>query len=78
MRKVFTYLLFSLTLLLGSATVLSAGDKKDDKKDKKDKGHQPVVIVIYLPAWSPVIREASLPNLVIPIEDSSTFSSSLE
>lgn len=44
--------------------VMSADDKKDDKKDKEK--HQPVVIVIYLPPWSPVMREASLPDCFIP------------
>lgn len=65
MRRAFTYILFSLTLLLGSAMVMSADDKKDDKKDKEK--HQPVVIVIYLPPWSPVMREAPLPGSYFPI-----------
>jgi len=35
----------------------SAADKKDDKKgDKESKGHQPVVVVIYQPAWPPIMR----------------------
>ncbi len=45
-------------LIAGSfATAFSASDKKDDKKGgKESKGHQPVVVVIYEPAWSPVMR----------------------
>ena len=45
------------------AMAMSASDdKKDDRKDKEK--HQPVVIVIYLPPWSPVVREASLQTIV--------------
>lgn len=31
----------------------------EGKVSNKDggKGHQPVVVVIYMPAWSPVMRE---------------------
>ena len=64
MRKVFRYVLFSLTLLLGSAMVLSADDKKDDKKKEDKDVHKPVLIVVYVPAWSPVIRAASLQEVV--------------
>ena len=62
MSKVFRYFLCSLTLLLGSAMVLSADDKKDDKKKEDKEVHKPVLIVVYVPAWSPVIREAPLPD----------------
>ena len=43
---------------------MAVSEKKDDKKDKdKDKGEKPVLIVVYMPAWSPVIREVPMPNL---------------
>ena len=39
---------------------MSASDKKDDKKDeKKDKGHQPILIVVWEQAWTPIFREVS-------------------
>ena len=59
MRRVFTTLMFSLMLTAGFVMSFTAADKKDDKKGGKDgtgKGHQPVVVVIYEPAWSPVMR----------------------
>lgn len=52
--------MFSMVFLAGIAMPISASDKKDDKKGGKGgdgKGQQPVVVVIYLPAWSPVMRE---------------------
>ena len=60
MRNIVTSLMY--TLLLSSCFAMSfcATDKKDEKKDKKDKGHQPVPIITYEPAWSPVTREISL------------------
>ena len=69
MRKVFRYVLFSLTLLLGSAMVMSADEKKDDKKKEDKDVHKPVLIVVYIPAWSPVIREAPIPDCFTPIEE---------
>ena len=77
MRKVITSIISFLILSLGVAMAFSGTDKKDDKKDKdKDKDkHEPIVIIIYLPAWSPVIREASLQSFVeidIPNVDNTT------
>ena len=52
-------MMYTLVLSAGVAMAFSASDKKDDKdKDRNSgKGHQPVVVVIYEPAWSPVMRE---------------------
>ena len=64
MRK----LLLSITALLlllptGVAMAMNAADeKKDDKKDKDKEVHKPVLIVVYVPAWSPIIR-------AIPLQD---------
>lgn len=61
MRSILTTLMYTLLLIAGLPMVFSASDKKDDKKDKdKKKGHQPVVIITYEPAWSPVTREFPL------------------
>ena len=62
MRRVLTTILGSLLLAsLFGGIVLQ--DKKDDKKDKdKDKGHQPIVIIIWEPAWPIVFREVSQPE----------------
>lgn len=52
--------MYTLMLSAGVVMSLSAADKKDDKKGNKGgsgKPHQPVVVVIYEPAWSPVMRE---------------------
>jgi hypothetical protein len=67
--KLLTMILCPLACLAAASMVFSAADKKDDKKDKKDKGHQGVVIIIWEPAWSPVMREVSLNNFVSPAED---------
>lgn len=61
MRKVFSTIMFSLMLPIGVAMAMSATDKKDDKKDEK-KGHPPVIIIVWEPAWSPVMREVSIPQ----------------
>lgn len=59
MRKFLMAIAFMLLLPAGVAMAMSAVDKKDDKKDKdKDKGHQPIVIIIWEPAWPIVFREA--------------------
>ena len=42
---------------------VSALDKKDEKKDTK-KGHPPVIIIIWEPAWSPIMRESATPSIV--------------
>ena len=63
MHKSISTILFSLLLFVGVAMTLSAIDKKDDKKDTK-KGHPPVIIIIWEPAWSPVMRESSTQNIV--------------
>ena len=67
MRRVFTTILSSLLLVsLFGGVVLQ--DKKDDKKDKdKDKGHQPIVIIIWEPAWPIVFREASQQEAISPV-----------
>ncbi len=57
MRKFFSTFMFLLMLPLGVTMALSAADNKDNKSDKK-KGHQPVIIIVWEPAWSPVMREA--------------------
>lgn len=59
MRRILTSLMYTMVLSAGVAMAFSASDKKDDKKGNKGsgKGHQPVVVVIYEPAWSPVMRE---------------------
>ena len=60
MSRFITSLMYALMLSAGVMMSLSAADKKDDKKDGKGgsgKPHQPVVVVIYEPAWSPVMRE---------------------
>ena len=59
MRRLFTSLMYTLVLSAGVAVSFSASDKKDDKKGNNNngKGAQPVVVVIYQPAWSPVMRE---------------------
>lgn len=59
MRRFLTSMMYTLVLSAGVAMAFSASDKKDDKdKDRNSgKGHQPVVVVIYEPAWSPVMRE---------------------
>lgn len=59
MRKTLSSVLFSLFLFAGIAMTVSAIDKKDDKKDTK-KGHPPVIIIVWEPAWSPVMREFSV------------------
>ena len=56
MRKFFSTFMFLLMLPLGVVTAVSAADSKDNKSDKK-KGHQPVIIIVWEPAWSPVMRE---------------------
>ena len=63
MRRLFTSVLFTLLLAAGTAMAFSASDN-NDKKDKKDKGQKPILIIVYVPAWNPIIREASLPNIV--------------
>ena len=74
MRKVFATILFSLLLPAGIAMAMSASDKKDDRKDdKKDKGHQPILIVVWEQAWTPIFREVSAVDsfetgLVLPEE----------
>ncbi len=54
--------MYSLMLSAGVVASISAADKKDNKGNKGNEGgsgkpHQPVVVVIYEPAWSPVMRE---------------------
>ena len=56
---VMSFLVFSSCFAMAMS---AADDKKDDRKDKEK--HQPVVIVIYLPPWSPVMREVSLQTIV--------------
>lgn len=67
MRRALTTILGSLLLVsLFGGFVLQ--DKKDDKKDKdKDKGHQPIVIIIWEPAWPIVFREVSQQEAISPI-----------
>ena len=65
MRRLFTTVLFSLVLAAGTAMAFSASDNKGDKKDK---GQKPILIIVYVPAWNPIIREASLPDVVAPYE----------
>lgn len=68
MRKTLVFIILTLAFLMGASTPLFA-DKKDDKKKK---GHPPVIIIVWEPAWSPVMREVSLPdvvdNSVLPFE----------
>ena len=64
MRKVIVSAILTLAFLLGSSVMLFA-DKKDDKTKK---GHPPVIIIVWEPAWSPVTREASLPDIVDTVE----------
>ena len=62
MRKLFTTIAFMM-LSVGVAMAMTAADKKDDKKGDKDKDsekHQPVLIIIWEPAWPPVFRAISL------------------
>ena len=63
MRKSFTAVLFSLFVLAGVSLTTSAIDKKDDKNGGK-KGHPPVIIIVWEPAWSPVTRVASPESMV--------------
>ena len=58
MRKIFSTFMFLLMFPLGVSMAMSAADNKDNKSDKK-KGHQPVIIIVWEPAWSPVMRETS-------------------
>ena len=74
MRK----LLFSLIALLlllptGVAMAMNAkDDKKGDKKDKDKDVHKPVLIVVYFPAWDPIIR-------AIPLQDAlNNYNSAVE
>lgn len=67
MRKSCTTILFSLLLLAGIATTLSAIDKKDDKNGEK-KGHPPVIIIVWEPAWPPIMRESSTQSIVSTFE----------
>ena len=73
MRKVLLAIFFTLAFLLGSSVSLFA-DKKDDKTKK---GHPPVIIIVWEPAWSPVTREASVPGVIIPIDNENTSVSAL-
>lgn len=66
MRKFLTAIAFLLLLPAGVAMAMAAGDKKDDKKDggkDKDKGHQPIVIIIWEPAWPIVFRDFPLQDV---------------
>ena len=76
MRKLFSSFIMALMLAASFAPTLSADDKKDDKKNDKDKEvHKPVLIVVYVPAWDPVIRATSQQSVVdtyvLSVEDSS-------
>lgn len=63
MRKLLSFLVFSLMLLASSPMAFAAKDKKDDK-GKPDKGQEPIVITIFVwnGAWSPVMRVAQTDN----------------
>ena len=57
--------LIALLLLVPSGVAMAINgtdDKKDDKKDKDKEVHKPVLIVVYVPAWNPVMR-------AIPLQD---------
>lgn len=73
MRKFFSTFMFLLMLPLGVAMAVSAADNKDNKSDKK-KGHQPVIIIVWEPAWSPVMRETST---VTSIDSNDTIENNL-
>ena len=63
MRKSLTAVLFSLFVIAGVSMTTSAMDKKDDKNGGK-KGHPPVIIIVWEPAWSPVTRATSDQSVV--------------
>ena len=67
MRKTLSSVLCSLLLFAGIVMNVSAIDKKDDKKDTK-KGHPPVIIIVWEPAWSPVMREFSVQSTTNSID----------
>ena len=64
MRKLLSTIAFFLLIPAGVAMAMNAIDKKDDKKDKDKEGdkHEPVIIIIWESAWSPVMR-------AIPLQD---------
>ena len=60
MRKSLVFIILTLALLMGSSITLFA-DKKDNNTKK---GHPPVIIIVWEPAWSPVMRDVSLQDAV--------------
>ena len=63
MRKLLMAIAFMLMLPGGIAMAMSAADKKDDKKGDKgndSEKHEPVLIIIWEQAWSPIFRAVPL------------------
>ena len=62
LRKLLSTIALLLFLPAGIALGMNAVDKKDDRRkpgNDEDK-HKPVIIIIWEPAWSPVMRETPL------------------
>ena len=67
MRKFMMAIAFMLLLPCGVSMAMSAADKKDDKKGGKgndDEKHEPVLIIIWEQAWSPIFRAIPLQNAI--------------
>lgn len=71
MRKLLMVIGFMLLLPAGIAMAITAADKKDDKKgDKGNDGekHEPVLIIIWEQAWSPIFRAVPLQDAIDSIQ----------